>query len=267
MPIVKNIRKYSLSLLKTLFLASLCISCFPDDDEAPIIEADSFQLLAYDSATEAYSIEINEDIPLVIPGSFVIKGTFSDNVQLNGMLATVVPVDIEANTSDTLYSIYPWEEDGLEIALKGTSTEVFREVELPSSAESGVYNFSLILYDELNNISEELNSSFRIENNSPLIALTKPNEDYIETTTGSTLNVKGSITSENALDSIVIRVGVGDYFETGTYLIRDTIINEFLIDTSFVLNDSIGVGRRYLRIFAEDIQENTGNIEVTLQIE
>ncbi|UZR92903.1 hypothetical protein [Chondrinema litorale] len=271
---MKNIHKLSLQVLRTLVIIGFSFSCVPDDDEAPIIEADSFQLLAYNSVTEEFDIEINEDIPLVIPGSFVIKGTFSDNVQLNGMLATVEPVNIENNTSDILYSIYPWEEDQFEIALKGTSTEVFREIDLPTSAQSGLYNFSLVLYDELNNISEELNSSFRIENNSPLIALNEPNEDFIEMTTGEILTVLGEVTSDHVLDTVIVRVGVGDYFATEIYAfdvdntgegLEET--QQFEINTSFELDTLIGVGRRYLRIYAKDIESNEGELEVTLQIE
>ena len=264
----KNSSNITLQLV-LLLLLNMLFSCLSDDAEAPKIEADSFQLLAFNPVTEAFDIEINEDVPLVIPGSFVIKGTFSDNVQLNSMSATVEPVNINNNSSDTLFSIFPWEteEGGLELPLKGTSTEVFREVELPASAQSGLYNFSLVLYDELENISQELNESFRIENNSPLIKLTEPNEDYIEMLTGSTLAVKSNITSESYLDSIVVRLGVGDYFASATYILSDTTLNEFTIDTSFVLTDSIGVGRRYLRIYAIDEESNTGNLEVTVQIE
>ncbi|MEM1136844.1 MAG: hypothetical protein AAGI07_13485 [Bacteroidota bacterium] len=244
----------------------LLFACVSDDEMAPEIEANSFKLLVFNPTTEIYdTITEAVPIPLVVPTSFVINAKFRDDVLLDRMEVTISPENAVASSPDTLYSIRPWSIGNEELILPvtGTATEIFKEIVVPNSAASGKYTLSMRLFDANDNSAEIQETNFEVINNNPLIILTQPVSDTIEVTTGETLFVEGSIIGNSALDTVNLQLGVGDDFKDTLYVLEDTI---FPLDNAFLLDDSIGIGLRFLRCLATDVQGNVGSLQVTVQV-
>lgn len=242
-------------------------SCLSEDDTPPEVEAGSFKLLIYNEVDSAFNIDITDGGSITLPASFVVQSNITDDVLIDRLEVNINPLDT-TEEEEGIVSIFPWsitDDEVLELPVKGSAVNVFREIEVPNSAESGEYEFSMKVFDEQGNVSpEDFRTTFLIINNSPKIIITEPAQEFESYLTGDTLKVKGNILSENMLRSSSVSLGAGDFFET---ISLDSTENISEIDTFFILTDTIGVGFRTLRTRVTDEEENSGSLDIKVQIE
>jgi|GEM_PF-3698545 len=254
-----------LVLLSGFFL--ILTSCLSEDDTPPELEPDSFKLLIYNEVDNVFNIDITDGGSLTLPGSFVVQGNITDDVLIDRLEVNITP--LESNEEEEgIVSIFPWsatDDEVLELPVKGTAVNVFREIEVPNSAQSGAYEFSMKVFDDQGNVSpEDFRTTFSIINNSPKIIITEPAQEFETFISGDFIVIKGSVRSENILDTVSVSLGAGDFFETMIFEPTDSL---FIIDTTFELTEELGVGFRTLRTRATDVEENRGSLDVRVQIE
>lgn len=254
-----------LILLSGFFL--VLTSCLSEDDTPPEVETGSFKLLIYNEVDSAFNIDITDGGSITLPGSFVVQSNITDDVLIDRLEVNINPLDT-TEEEEGIVSIFPWsitDDEVLELPVKGSAVNVFREIEVPNSAQSGAYEFSMKVFDDQGNVSpEDFRTTFSIINNSPKIIITEPAQEFEAYLTGDILKVTGNVRSENILSSVSVRLGAGDFFETMTFEVSDSV---FIIDTSFELTEEIGIGFRTLRISAVDEEENSGSLDIRVQIE
>ena len=265
--------EFFMSMRWTLFVCSWCFmltACLTEDDTPPEIEEGTFQIFLYDEVQETFSNVLEDGELIEVPGSFVVAGNIRDDVLIEKIEMNIYPQDNFEEDPTKRVSIFPWDASGddvIELPVQGNAVNVFREVQLPNSAQSGNYILDVTVFDEKGNASETYIKSFTISNESPLVTLTQPiadNETYIE---GDTLKVRGQVEAINDLQTVSLRLGAGDNFLTISYSETDFTSKVFNIDTGFVITDTLGIGDRNLRVNAIDILDKTSRIELPVTIE